>query len=101
MSAYCWRPRTEVRLASSSPTLGALSCGLRSTKTLAKLANHVAKTAERKLGSYPAALAKACHFGEMPARELDEAMRVTAVGDVWGIGRKIGPGSTTAASAQS
>lgn len=66
------------------------SVGFGATKTLAKLANHVAKTADRKPGSYPAALAKVCHFGEMSARELEEVMRVTPVGSVWGIGRKIG-----------
>ena len=46
------------------------SVGFGPTKTLAKLANHVAKTADRKPGSYPAALAQVCHFGEMPRREL-------------------------------
>jgi len=66
------------------------SVGLAPTKTLAKLANHVAKTADRKPGSYPAALAQVCHFGAMSQRELDEVMRTTAVGNVWGIGRKIG-----------
>ena len=66
------------------------SVGFGPTKTLAKLANHVAKTADRKPGSYPAALAQVCHFGEMPRRELDEVMRATAVGNVWGIGKKIG-----------
>ena len=36
------------------------SVGFAATKTLAKLANHVAKTAERKPGSYPHALAQVC-----------------------------------------
>jgi DNA polymerase V len=66
------------------------SVGLGPTKTLAKLANHVAKTADRKPGSYPAALAQVCHFDAVPASELDDVMRATAVGNVWGIGRKIG-----------
>jgi DNA polymerase V len=66
------------------------SVGLGPTKTLAKLANHVAKTADRKPGSYPAGLAQVCHFGAMSAVELDDVMRATAVGNVWGIGRKIG-----------
>lgn len=64
------------------------SVGFGSTKTLAKLANHVAKTAERKPGSYPAALAQVCHFGELTQAELDDVMQRTEVGDVWGVGRK-------------
>jgi len=66
------------------------SVGFGPTKTLAKLANHVAKTADRKPGSYPAALGQVCHLGAMPRTELDAVMRATAVGNVWGIGRKIG-----------
>jgi DNA polymerase V len=64
------------------------SIGFGPTKTLAKLANHVAKTAERKPGSYPRGLAGVCHFGEMSAALLDEVMRRTDVGNVWGVGRK-------------
>jgi len=66
------------------------SVGFGPTKTLAKLANHVAKSADRKPGSYPAALAQVCHFGALSRAELDAVMRATAVGNVWGIGRKIG-----------
>jgi DNA polymerase V len=66
------------------------SVGFGPTKTLAKLANHVAKTADRKPGVYPAALAQVCHFGAMPQAELEQVMAATEVGDVWGIGRKIG-----------
>jgi DNA polymerase V len=62
--------------------------GFGSTKTLAKLANHVAKTAERKPGSYPSALAQVCHFGLMNPQELNGIMQATQVSDVWGIGRK-------------
>ncbi|MEO8807514.1 MAG: Y-family DNA polymerase [Burkholderiaceae bacterium] len=64
------------------------SVGVAATKTLAKLANHVAKTADRKPGSYPASLAQVCHFGPMTRTELDQIMRSTDVGSVWGIGRK-------------
>lgn len=67
------------------------SVGFGPTKTLAKLANHVAKTADRKPGGpYPRALAQVCHFGTMSRDVLDQVMRATEVGDVWGIGRKIG-----------
>lgn len=65
------------------------SIGFGPTKTLAKLANHVAKTADRKPGSYPAALAQVCDFGRLAPPQLDEVMRATPVGDVWGVGRKI------------
>ena len=44
------------------------SVGFAPTKTLAKLANHVAKTADRKPGTYPAELAQVCHFGSMSHR---------------------------------
>jgi DNA polymerase V len=66
------------------------SVGFGATKTLAKLANHVAKTAERKPGSYPRALGGVCDFGALDRATLDEVMRRTAVGEVWGIGRKTG-----------
>ena len=64
------------------------SVGLATTKTLAKLANHVAKTAERKPGSYPRELAQVCNFAELSAAQLEAVMRATEVGAVWGIGRK-------------
>jgi DNA polymerase V len=65
------------------------SVGYGPTKTLAKLANHVAKMADRMHGSYPAQLAQVCNFGAMSRRELDQVMQATEVGDVWGVGRKI------------
>ncbi len=67
------------------------SVGFAPTKTLAKLANHVAKMAERKPGSYARELAQVCDFGTLGPHELDEVMRRTDVGDVWGIGRKTAP----------
>jgi DNA polymerase V len=45
--------------------------GIAATKTLAKLANHIAKDAERKPGSYPTELAQVCNLSAMPAQELD------------------------------
>jgi DNA polymerase V len=63
--------------------------GIGSTKTLAKLANHVAKTAERKPGSYPAKLAQVCDFSTLSKAEMDEVFAATEVGEVWGIGRRI------------
>lgn len=69
-----------------------LQCGvgIGPTKTLAKLANHVSKDAERKPGSYPAHLAQVCNFAALSAEEQIAIMQATAVGDVWGVGRKIG-----------
>jgi DNA polymerase V len=63
--------------------------GMGSTKTLAKLANHIAKTAERKPGSYPPELAQVCNLAALPAQDLDDVLRVTLVDEVWGVGRKI------------
>ena len=65
------------------------SVGFGPTKTLAKLANHVAKSTERKPGTYPAPLAQVCNLGTLSRRELDGVMQATEVGDVWGVGRRI------------
>ena len=59
------------------------------TKTLAKLANHVAKSADRKPGSYPAELARVCNLASLPAADLDAVLQATDVGEVWGVGRRI------------
>ncbi len=63
--------------------------GIGSTKTLAKLANHVAKTAERKPGSYPQQLAQVCNLAALPPIELESVFAATAVNEVWGVGRQI------------
>lgn len=63
--------------------------GIAPTKTLAKLANHIAKTAERKPGSYPQVLAQVCNLATLPAQDLDEVLQATAVGEVWGVGPRI------------
>jgi len=64
--------------------------GIAPTKTLAKLANHIAKTAERKPGSYPAELAQVCNLATLPASDLDAVLGATGVGEVWGVGPRIG-----------
>jgi DNA polymerase V len=64
--------------------------GIGPTKTLAKLANHIAKTAERKPGSYPAALAQVCDLVTLAPAAREEILAATEVGEVWGVGRKIG-----------
>ena len=64
--------------------------GIGPTKTLAKFANHVAKQAERKPGSYPAVHAQVCDLSVLSQTQIDELLSVTEVGDVWGVGRRIG-----------
>ncbi len=63
--------------------------GIGTTKTLAKLANHIAKTAERKPGSYPEHLAQVCNLSALAPAELDAVLAATPVNEVWGIGRQI------------
>jgi DNA polymerase V len=63
--------------------------GIGSTKTLAKLANHIAKTAERKPGIYPDHLAQVCNLSTLSPDELASVFGATDVGEVWGIGRRI------------
>lgn len=63
--------------------------GLGRTMTLAKLANHVAKSAERKPGSYPSHMAQVCDLATLSPTDLDAVMEATEVSDVWGVGRRI------------
>jgi DNA polymerase V len=63
--------------------------GIGATKTLAKLANHIAKTAERKPGSYPEHFAQVCNLATLTPLELEAAMAATPVNEVWGVGRQI------------
>lgn len=65
------------------------SVGFGPTKTLAKLANHVAKMADRKPGRYDARHAQVCHLGAAGAAERQQIFQATPVGDVWGIGPKL------------
>lgn len=64
--------------------------GIGPTKTLAKLANHVAKTAERKPGSYPAQWAQVCNLAELSSQEQRSLFERTPVTDVWGVGPRLG-----------
>jgi DNA polymerase V len=63
--------------------------GIGPTKTLAKLANHIAKTAERKPGRYPPELAQVCNLAALPQAQVKSLMAHTEVGEVWGIGARI------------
>lgn len=57
--------------------------GIGSTKTLAKLANHCAK----KRTSFNSV----CNFNTMNDTELNQILSEIAVGEVWGVGRKLAP----------
>jgi DNA polymerase V len=63
--------------------------GIGATKTLAKLANHIAKTAERKPGSYPDHLARVCDLSSLNPIERQDVFTATAVNEVWGVGPRI------------
>jgi DNA polymerase V len=62
--------------------------GIGHTKTLAKLANHIAKTAERKPGSYPPEYAQVCDLSSVSLEERDYLLDLTEAGDIWGVGRR-------------
>jgi DNA polymerase V len=64
--------------------------GIGPTKTLAKFANHVAKQAERKPGTYPAEHSRVCDLSTLTPAERDTLLAATEVGELWGVGRRIG-----------
>ncbi len=70
--------------------IGIPTCiGIAPTKTLAKLANHIAKSAERKPGSYPAHHAQVCHWPDLHSTTHQELLAATDVGEIWGVGRRL------------
>ena len=70
--------------------IGIPTCiGIGATKTLAKLANHIAKTAERKPGVYPLELAQVCDLERLSPATLKDVLQRTDVSEVWGVGRRI------------
>lgn len=78
--------RSRILRATKIPTC----VGIAPTKTLAKLANHIAKSAERKPGSYPSEHAQVCHLGAVSDQDRQALLQATEVGEVWGVGRRIG-----------
>lgn len=60
-----------------------VSIGIGSTKTLAKLANHIAKKNAEFDG--------VCDLGSFTPAKLDEWFSRIEVGEIWGIGRKLAP----------
>ncbi|SFL94124.1 Y-family DNA polymerase [Nitrosomonas communis] len=55
--------------------------GFGATKTLAKLANHIAKKRPEFNG--------VCDLAAMPSSQMDALLSVIEVGEVWGVGRRI------------
>lgn len=62
--------------------IGITTCvGIGASKTLAKLANHVAKKQKQYVGVFD--------WSALPAAEQDAKMAALNVGEVWGVGRRI------------
>jgi DNA polymerase V len=55
--------------------------GIGQTKTLAKLANHIAKKRAEYCG--------VCDLTSMPSEDIDAVMETIDIGEVWGVGRRI------------
>lgn len=80
----------EMRLRSEQWIGIPCGIGIGRTKTLAKLANHVAKEADRKPGQpYPREFGKVCNLAALAASDLEAIFAATPVKDVWGIGRRL------------
>ncbi|VAY89054.1 DNA polymerase V, subunit C [mine drainage metagenome] len=77
--AYGQKIRRRIKQGTGIP----VSIGIATTKTLAKLANHVAKKREGYGG--------VCDFGRFSPRELDDLLKSLPVSEVWGVGRKLTP----------
>jgi DNA polymerase V len=80
LTAYGSQIRERVLSWTGIPTC----VGIGPTKTLAKLANHFAK---KNVGG---AWQGVCDVSSLSSEQLDELMSAIDVGEVWGIGRKIG-----------
>lgn len=80
--AVCHRDYGQQMREMIKRCLGIPVCvGIAPSKTLAKLANHVAK----KQPAYDGV----CDFNEMAARELDVLLAGIGVGEIWGVGPRI------------
>jgi DNA polymerase V len=77
LTSYAAKLRKTVLQSTGLP----VCVGIASSKTLAKLANHLAKQTP--------ALEGVCNFNRMSMIEVDEALRGIAVSNVWGIGRNL------------
>lgn len=79
------RVREHILRSTGLPTC----IGIGPTKTLAKLANHIAKDAERKPGSYPKKLKQVCNLAALDPDTVAQLLQSTPVQEIWGIGRRI------------
>ncbi|ART57244.1 DNA polymerase V subunit UmuC (plasmid) [Acidovorax carolinensis] len=86
MTLRCRRIRERILKWTGIPC----GVGIGSTMTLSKLANFIAKSAERKPGSYPEQHVQVCNLVALPAHEIDQLLARTEVGEIWGVGRRIG-----------
>ncbi len=75
LTGYGQRMRATIRQRLGIP----VCVGIASTKTLAKLANHVSKLQPR--------YASVCDFNGMTEKTLDALLAQIEVGEVWGVGR--------------
>ena len=76
LTSYAQTIRGTIRQCVGIP----VCIGIAPSKTLAKLANHVAKKHKQYHG--------VCDFNAMTARMLDNLLARIAVGEVWGVGRR-------------
>ena len=68
-----------------------VAIGIGKTKTLAKLANHIAKTAQRKPELYPKELSSVCNLADLSPQDLADLFRRIPASEVWGVGRMTAP----------
>jgi len=76
LTSYAQEIRNAIRQCVGIP----VCIGIASSKTLAKLANHVAKKQRQYRG--------VCDFNAMTTRMLDNLFAKIDVGEVWGVGRR-------------
>ncbi|MEO8343981.1 MAG: DUF4113 domain-containing protein, partial [Gallionella sp.] len=76
LTCYAQEMRSNIKRCVGIP----VCVGIGSSKTLAKLANHVAKKQKQ--------FHSVCDFNAMTARELDNLLAKIEVGEVWGVGRR-------------
>lgn len=77
LSAYGQEIRQRVKQWTGIP----VCVGIGPSKTLAKLANHIAKKQPEWNG--------VCDLGAMPEERLNELMAGIEVGEIWGVGRRL------------
>jgi DNA polymerase V len=76
LTCYAQEMRANIKRCVGIP----VCVGIGSSKTLAKLANHVAKKQKQFHG--------VCDFNAMTTRVLDNLLAKIGVGEVWGVGRR-------------